>query len=228
MNDDIGQPALRPVRGVAHCAVAGFVLAGAAWAARAVWQIRLAAAGLPSSGPPDQGEGRHRPLTGLEDAYHVVSTLGDVATLLCAVTFLMWLSCVRDNARVLSGQAPRYAWPWVYAGWIVPVMNLWVPRGIVADVHHKSAPGKPLPRAVNVWWGLWLAGMLSGLGLMYSGSTDDVIRRAYTAVQFPLLVDAAVVGAAAAGAVVVRALTAVQQERADAARQHGEDVTARR
>ncbi|MFF8913536.1 DUF4328 domain-containing protein [Streptomyces sp. NPDC015032] len=220
MNDDIAQPALRPVRGAARCAVAGLVLAGAAWAARAVWQVRLATAGLPPSGPPDQGDGWHRPLTGLEDAYHSVSTLGDASTLLCAAAFLVWLSRMRDNARVLSGQAPRYAWPWVYAGWIVPVMNLWVPRGIVADVHHQSAPGEPLPRAVNWWWGLWLAGMVSGLGLMSTGSTDDIIERAYTSVRLLLLVDAAVVAAAVAGIVVVRALTAVQQERMAAATGH--------
>ncbi len=135
-----------------------------------------------------------------------------MATLLCAIAFLAWLLRVRDNARVLSGQPPRYSGPWVYLGWIVPVMNLWVPRGIVADVHQQSAPGERLPRAVNWWWGLWLAGMLSGLGLMYTNSTtDDVIARAYTDVRLLLVADAAVVGAAVAGVLVIRALTAVQQ-----------------
>ncbi|MFH8410155.1 DUF4328 domain-containing protein [Streptomyces sp. NPDC018019] len=228
MNDDIPQPALRPVRGAARYAIAGLVLVGAAWVARAVWQVRLATAGQPPSGPPDQGDGRHRPLTRLEDAYHAVSALGDAATVLCAAAFLVWLLRVRDNARVLSGQAPRYAWPWVYAGWIVPVMNLWVPRGIIADVHQKSAPGERLPRAVNWWWGLWLAGMLSGVGLMYTGSTDDTIARAYTNVQFLVVTDAAVVGAAVAGILVVRALTAAQQQRGRTAGTQGESLAVRR
>ncbi|MFJ9614382.1 DUF4328 domain-containing protein [Streptomyces noursei] len=213
MNDEMTQPALRPVRGVAHSAVAAFVLAGGAWAARAVWQVRLAATGLPPSGLPDQGDGRHRPLTGLENGYHVVSAVGDATTLLCAIAFLLWLLRVRDNAHALSGKAPRYAWPWVYAGWIVPVMNLWVPRGIVVDVHHGSAPGERVPRAVNWWWGLWLAGLLSGAGLMYTVPTDDVIARAYTDVRFLLAADVVIVGAAVAGILVVRALTAVQQRR---------------
>ncbi|PNE42512.1 DUF4328 domain-containing protein [Streptomyces noursei] len=212
MNIDLTQPTLLPVRGAARSAIATFVLVGTAWVARAVWQVRLATAGLPSSGLPDQGEGRHRTLTGLENAYHVVSALGDAATLLCAAAFLLWLTRVRENARVLSGQAPRYAWPWVYAGWIVPIANLWVPRGIIVDAHQKSAPGERLPRAVNWWWGLWLAGMLSGVGLMYTGSTNDVIARAYSDVQFLLLADAAVLGAAVAGILVIRELTAVQQK----------------
>ena len=211
MNDHMARPALTPVRGSARVAVAALALAGAAWAARAVWQLRLAATGLPASGPPDQGEGRHRPLTALEDGYHLVSSLGDGATALCAIAFLAWLWRVRDNARVLSGQRPRYAGPWVYAGWIVPVANLWIPRGIVADIHRASAPGARLPRAVNWWWGLWLAGMLSGVGLMYADSTDEVIVRAYTDVHLLLAADAAVVGAAVACVLVVRALTAAQE-----------------
>ncbi|MFD7992598.1 DUF4328 domain-containing protein [Streptomyces mexicanus] len=211
MSDHTVPPALRPVRTVACCAVVGLVLAGAAWVARAVWQIRLAASGQPPSGPPDRGDGGHRSLTALENSYHVVSSLGDAVTALCAITFLAWLWRVRDNARTLSGRRPRHAWPWMYAGWIVPVANLWIPRGIVADIHRASAPGERLPRAVNWWWGLWLAGMLSGTGLMYTGTTDAVIARAYTDVLPLLVADAAVVGAAVAAVFVVRALTAAQR-----------------
>ncbi|MGW1893306.1 DUF4328 domain-containing protein [Streptomyces sp. NPDC002004] len=213
MNDYSTQPGLRPVRGVSRSAVAALLLAGLAWAARALWQIRLATAGMPPSGPPDQGDGQHRTLTGMEDTYHIVSSVGDAVTALCAVAFLMWLWRVRDNAQVLSGQRPRYAWPWVYAGWVVPVANLWVPRGIVADVHQASAPGTRLPHAVNWWWGLWLVATLSGVGLTTNLSTDDIIARAYTDVGLLLAVDAAVVAAAVAGVFVVRALTAVQQAR---------------
>ncbi|MFE0381328.1 DUF4328 domain-containing protein [Streptomyces inhibens] len=212
MNDHIAPPALRSIRGAARCAVAALVLAGAAWAARAVWQILLATAGQPPSGPPDQGDGRHRTLTALENAYHIVSALGDAATVLCMIAFLAWLWRVRDNARTLSGQRPRYAWPWVYAGWIVPIANLWIPRGIVADIHRAGAPGERLPRAVNWWWGLWLVGSLVGAGL-YAGTTDAAIARAYTDAPLLLVVDAAVIGAAVAGIFVVRALTVVQQKR---------------
>ncbi|MFK8844106.1 DUF4328 domain-containing protein [Streptomyces sp. Ac-502] len=215
MEDRIALSPLRPVRGAARCAVAALVLAGAAWVARALWQIRLAAAGMPASGPPDQGEGRHRPLTALEDGYHIVTTLGGVATVLCAITFLIWLSRARDNARALSGEPPRYGWPWVYAGWIVPIANLWVPRGVVADIHRASAPGERLPHAVNWWWGLWLVGMLSGTGLMYTVSTDHVIERAYQNVYPLLAADTAVVAAAVAAVFVVRALTAAQRRRGD-------------
>ncbi|MFJ9005103.1 DUF4328 domain-containing protein [Streptomyces canus] len=210
MSENTVRPAVRSVRGSARLAVAGLGLAGAAYALRAVWDIRLAVAGEPASGPPNQGEGRHRPLNALEDSYHLVSTAGSLLTLVCAALFIGWLGRMRDNARALSGERPRYSGIWVYAAWFVPIVNLWFPRGIVADIHHKSAPDRKLPVVVNVWWALWLVGMVTGLGLMYDGDTDDLIARAYNGVTTLLVADLAVVGAAVAGILMVRALTAVQ------------------
>ena len=209
MSENAVRPALRPARGSARLAVAGLGLAGAAWALRAVWHVRLAVAGEPASGPPDQGEGRHRPLNALENSYHLVSAAGDVLVVLCAAVFIGWLWRMRDNARALSGEPPRYAGIWVYASWVVPIVNLWFPRGIVADIHHRSAPGHKLPAVVNVWWALWLVGLVSGLGLTYDDSTDEIIARAYHGVTGLLVGDLAMVGAAVAGILMVRTLTAL-------------------
>ncbi|MFC5218636.1 DUF4328 domain-containing protein [Streptomyces coerulescens] len=230
MNDHISTPtpsaapapALRPVRGVARLAVAGLALSGAVWAVRAVWEIRLAVTGEPASGPPDQGEGVHRPLTSLEDSYHLVGTVGGVAALICAIVFLMWLGNVRDNARILSRRKPRYSDFWLYAGWLIPIANLWIPRGVIADAHQDSAPGERLPVAVNVWWGLWLIGLLSGVGLMYGDDTDEIIARAYTDLWMLLASDAAVIGAAVTGIFVVRAVTAAQVRHLDGSVRYGD------
>ncbi|MEU6550517.1 DUF4328 domain-containing protein [Streptomyces sp. NPDC046915] len=204
---------LRSDRAAQWCAVGGLLLAGAAWAARGVWQVRLSLAGEPASGPPDQGDGVHRKLTALEDSYHLVSALGDGAALICALAFVSWMWRVRDNASALSPEPPRYSGFWVYLGWIVPVMNFWVPRGILADAYEKSVPGRPVPRSLNVWWGFWLVGMVSGVGLLYTDSTDKVIERAYTGVWPLLASEASVVAAAVAGVCAVRAITAAQHDR---------------
>nr|WP_203615040.1 DUF4328 domain-containing protein [Streptomyces sp. SID13726] len=203
------------MRGAARIAVVALGLAGAAWALRAVWHIRLAVAGVPASGPPDQGEGRHRPLNALENSYHLVSGVGYLITLLCAAAFIGWLWRLRDNARALSSERPRYAGVWVYASWIVPVANLWIPRGLVADAFRKTAPGRKLPVVVNVWWVLWLAGMFTGAGLESVDDSDAVIARAYSGVTGLLVADLAVVAAAVAAILMIRALTAVQLVRID-------------
>ncbi|MEU9452721.1 DUF4328 domain-containing protein [Streptomyces sp. NPDC048277] len=204
---------LGPVRTAGLVASSSLLLAGAAWAVRAGWEVRLAGAGEPASGPPDQGDGRHRTLTSLENGYHLVSSAGGVITVVCAIAFLVWLGRVRGNARLLSGRAPRYSGLWVLLGWVLPVANLWIPRGIVAGAYRDSAGERPLPRAVNVWWGLWLIGTFSGVGLIYRNSTDELIARAYDNVWPLVLSDLALVGAAVAGAMVVRAVTRVQTER---------------
>ncbi|MGW7238949.1 DUF4328 domain-containing protein [Streptomyces sp. NPDC054804] len=204
---------LSPVRTIGVVASSGLLLAGGAWAVRAVWELRLAGAGVPAGGVPDQGGGRHRPLTSLENGYHIVSSVGGVVTFLIAVVFLMWLGRVRDNARLLSGQAPRYSGIWVLVGWVIPLGNLWIPRRIIADVFRDSAPGQRLPWVVNVWWGLWLVGLVSGVGLINRNSTDELIARSYGNVWPLVLSDLALVGAAVAGALVVRAVTRVQMAR---------------
>nr|WP_037687066.1 DUF4328 domain-containing protein [Streptomyces durhamensis] len=205
--------AYRPVQVTGRLAVGGLLLAGLAWVVRGAWEIRLAGAGEPAAGPPDQGDGVHRQLTSLENSYHLVTSAGGVLVFLCAMLFLSWLFRLRDNARALSGDTPRYLGIWVFLGWFVPLVNLWFPRGIVADAFRSSAPGRRLPRSVDVWWGLWLIGMISGVGIVSHDSTDQIIERAYTEGWPLLLSDAAVVGAAVAGAFAVHAVTAAQVER---------------
>ncbi|MFF8729139.1 DUF4328 domain-containing protein [Streptomyces sp. NPDC015171] len=206
-------PSCRPLQLSGQLAAGGLLLAGAAWIARGVWEARLALAGEPAAGPPDQGEGVHRPLNALEDSYHFVTALGGGAVVLCALLFIAWLWRVRDIARDLSGQPPKYAGLWVYLGWFVPLINLWFPRGIVVDAFRRAVPGRRQPVSVDVWWTLWVIGMLSGVGIVARDSTDEIIARAYTEVWPLLASDAAVVGAAVAGAFAVRAVTGALVER---------------
>lgn len=191
-------------------------LAGGAWAVRALWEVRLHVSGEPVSGPPDQGGGVHRPLTSLEDSYHLVSAAGGFAALLCAAAFLVWLGRVRDNARQLSGTTPHFAGLWLYLSWVVPIANFWIPRGMVAEAFRDSAPGERLPRSVNIWWTLWLIGVFGGFGFWSDRDTDVIIDIAYNDVWMLLVPDAALVGAAVAGIFVVRAVTAVQLRHTEA------------
>ncbi|MET7286643.1 DUF4328 domain-containing protein [Streptomyces sp. NPDC005573] len=208
------QLALLPIRVSGRLTAGTLLLAAVAWAVQGVWEVRLAAAGEPASGPPVQEGGVHRPLTALEDSYHLVTSVAQGVVALCAFFFLAWVWRVRDNARIVSGEPPRYGGVWVYLGWILPIANLWIPRGIVADAYRSTVPGRKLPVSVNVWWAFWLlAGTTRGLGLLRDGSTDAAIARAYSEIVPLLCSDAAVIGAAVAGAFAVRAVTAVQTER---------------
>ncbi|MGW7524179.1 DUF4328 domain-containing protein [Streptomyces sp. NPDC054783] len=77
-----------------------------------------------------------------------------------ALLFLLWFARCRRNAELLSpGRVPGSV-TWAVLAWLIPVFNLWVPRGLVQDVHRASAPdGADDGRGdllVNVWWAAWV------------------------------------------------------------------------
>jgi hypothetical protein len=76
------------------------------------------------------------------------------------VLFLVWFARCRRNAELLSpGRVPGSV-TWAVLAWLIPVFNLWVPRGLVQDVHRASAPDGAGPgrsdALVNVWWAAWI------------------------------------------------------------------------
>lgn len=76
-----------------------------------------------------------------------------------AVVFLVWFSRCRRNARMLSPGAASQPGVWAVVAWLIPVVNLWVPRGLVLEVHRASSPGTAEKGRdevlVNVWWAAW-------------------------------------------------------------------------
>lgn len=75
------------------------------------------------------------------------------------VLFLVWFARCRRNADLLSPGAVRTSVSWAVLAWLLPVFNLWAPRGLVQDVLRASAPsGAATDRSdvmVNVWWAAW-------------------------------------------------------------------------
>ncbi|WP_405725853.1 DUF4328 domain-containing protein [Streptomyces sp. NBC_01537] len=77
-----------------------------------------------------------------------------------AVLFLVWLSRCRRNAELLSPGTAAVSGVWAVFAWLIPVVNLWVPRAFVANVQRASAGGEgkePKRGLVNVWWGFLVA-----------------------------------------------------------------------
>ncbi|MFJ9817262.1 DUF4328 domain-containing protein [Streptomyces sp. NPDC101151] len=75
------------------------------------------------------------------------------------VLFLVWFTRCRRNARLLSPEPLPGSAPWAVFSWLVPVVNLWVPRGLVLDMHRASGPGTTEGRdrvLVNAWWAAWV------------------------------------------------------------------------
>lgn len=78
--------------------------------------------------------------------------------------FLTWFSHCRRNAQALSPDSVTGSGARAVAAWLIPVVNLWVPRRLVLDVRRASSPGVPgIGRdeiLVNTWWAAWAGHMV--------------------------------------------------------------------
>jgi len=77
-------------------------------------------------------------------------------------TFLAWLSRVVDNVPALGGGKPSVSSAGAIGWWFVPIVNLFKPCLIVADVWRRLAtrPREAGAGPVLAWWVLWLGGLL--------------------------------------------------------------------
>ncbi|MBB2914933.1 catechol 2,3-dioxygenase-like lactoylglutathione lyase family enzyme [Streptosporangium becharense] len=87
---------------------------------------------------------------------------------LAGVAFLCWLFRARANAYAISpGVSHTYPAAFMVLGWSIPLVNLFVPKGIVDDIRATSRPGGLPPGSdllrirpsgqVRAWWLTWLA-----------------------------------------------------------------------
>lgn len=141
-----------------------------------------------------------------------------------AVLFLVWFARARRAARL-----PSPAWGVV--AWLVPVVNLWVPRGLVRDVLRSSTDDQQHDarqhddqqhddrqrddRLVNAWWAAWV-----GHAVVTAVSQADGYSLVLVAVAEALMVAAAVLAVA-----VVRRVTERMGSAPDGAAPAAEPLT---
>ncbi|MGW3360353.1 DUF4328 domain-containing protein [Streptomyces bungoensis] len=81
------------------------------------------------------------------------------AMTVAAALFLVWFAQCRRNADLISPGAVKGTVGWAVVVWLLPVFNLWAPRGLVVDVQRASSAPDAAPRRgevlVNVWWTVW-------------------------------------------------------------------------
>jgi hypothetical protein len=65
-----------------------------------------------------------------------------ILMLFTAIAFLAWFRGARINAEG-SGWHQRFARGWTFWGWIVPVVNLWIPLRVMDDIWQASFPRRP-------------------------------------------------------------------------------------
>ncbi|MFF7239961.1 DUF4328 domain-containing protein [Streptomyces collinus] len=100
-----------------------------------------------------------RPLDTPESTSGQVSQVYVNLMIVAAALFLVWFTRSWRIARALSPNPLPGSAPWAVFSWLIPVINMWVPRGLVLDVLRASGPGAVGRRdrvLVNVWWATWI------------------------------------------------------------------------
>jgi hypothetical protein len=142
-------------------------------------------------------------------AYADVFTVAGVLAALTGVLFLAWLW----RAHRQAGAARRYRPGWVVAGWLFPVVNLWLPPRLVHDVWVGSAPHRPIDRqragAVVMTWWITLLGAV-GLAQLFRTAGMESLADARLAAQIGLAGAAAQALAAVLCMVIVFHITRLQ------------------
>ncbi|MFJ9774691.1 DUF4328 domain-containing protein [Kitasatospora sp. NPDC101157] len=168
----------------------------------------------------------------LNDTALSVNLLALIAT---AAAFLTWFYRVRVNAEVLYPHGHRFRRGWAIGGWFTPLVMLWFPRQIAGDIWQagvrpdETGVRPPLSQTLlNLWWGTFVVGnALNRMGGKFTDAArypDDYQQ----GVVWLIASDVLEVAAAVFAVLVVRKLTAMQEERfaESAARAYGVHVSA--
>ncbi|MFJ2056317.1 DUF4328 domain-containing protein [Streptomyces sp. NPDC087908] len=152
----------------------------------------------------------------LNVAYSLAFTLY-VAT---GIVFIVWFHRLRQNAQVWAPDLQSRKPGWAIGGWLIPIGNLWIPRGIAADIwrasrwHPYAADGARELTLLNTWWVCWVADMVLeriSAQLLKTAETPDAYVTASTWALAGYGLD---VVAAVLAILFVRRLTSMQHTKA--------------
>ncbi|HET6860373.1 MAG TPA: DUF4328 domain-containing protein [Streptomyces sp.] len=161
-------------------------------------------------------------LTGVDSLMRISGLLYFAVVAACAVVFVIWFHRVRRNAGIFAPDLQRRGPGWAIGAWFIPIGNLWLPRGVAADVLAASRQdpyglGKvkgETGAVLNVWWTMWV------VSLLFSRVASKAYDRAEEADDLRDALDLLVIdgfldiAAAVAAILFVRMLTRMQQLKA--------------
>lgn len=150
----------------------------------------------------------------------MTSSLQIVAFVATVVVFIIWFHRVRRNAEVFAPDLLTRGPGWAIGSWFIPVANLWIPRGIAAQVWTAS---RTFPysdddheprRPVNLWWTAHLVAWFSARPAARRYEAAETPEEIVSAVDALLVAEVFDIIAAALAVHFVLRLTGMQRARA--------------
>jgi len=162
--------------------------------------------------------------------YALALIISSLVMLAVAIVWPIWFRRLRLNAEAFAPGQHRFGPGWAAGAWFTPVVSLWFPKQIANDIWRASSPQGPhqVRRGLlNGWWVCWLAG-----GLLFSSSLQQwsrardraesaglfgarsAVEDMQTALGMNLFAYVVTIAAAILALLVVRQITAMQEQRA--------------
>jgi hypothetical protein len=140
-----------------------------------------------------------------------------------ATAFLLWLYQARANLRALEVRRPQFSRGWVVGGYLVPVLNLFRPYQVMAEIWKASAPenldafnwrSEPVPTLIRVWWVSFVGyGALAMMSELLELGAGVSIAKLQISTALALLADVTAALSACLACFVVTRLSDAQEEK---------------
>lgn len=176
-----------------------------------------------------------------DDVYTTAVVLYFFLMVAIAAVWAVWFRRLRLNAEAFAPGQHRFGSGWAAGSWFTPVVNLWFPKQIANDIWRASSPQGPhnVRRGLlNGWWVTWIVAAVTNVigtirynsvrGKMesadYNPSLSEV-KSDLDDLQGVLAIDmfatAVLIAAAILALLLVRQITAMQEQRASLPPQAG-------
>jgi hypothetical protein len=116
----------------------------------------------------------------------IVGLLQMVTIIGSYITFLMWFHRAHRNLPSLGNRGLKYSPGWAVGAWFVPILNLFRPYQIMAEIWRGSDPNNVrldsqyqqyarVSSLVGLWWALWIImNFASQASLRFSMHADSI------------------------------------------------------
>ncbi len=160
-----------------------------------------------------------------DDRQAVIGVFQVIVVIGTAIAYLMWMYRARKNLEALNVTGLKYSAGWSIGAWFVPILNLFRPYQITAEIARASKPLHPadgatawhlsrVPSVLGFWWAAWIVNEWLGRLLLRSAfSPPDTLEGIRTESYLILVSDGFDVVAAGLAIAVVMAITSAQSEK---------------
>jgi hypothetical protein len=93
-----------------------------------------------------------------------------IVFLLAAPTVVIWFRRAHRNLHAFTGAEPSIRSGWATWGWFVPVVNLYLPHSVLAEIADHSLWRARIRYLAPVWWLTWLTGVVFAVAVEVGGS----------------------------------------------------------